>query len=77
MLRFTSSSAITVTLPSGLVIGFFVVLAQEGVGQITAIAGAGASVAAVDGAVKTGGQYAAMVAVCVAANTWRIYNGVP
>lgn len=55
--QFTSNSAITVTVPSTLPPGCYIVLEQEGAGTITVAAGSGASVHANGGLLATRAQY--------------------
>jgi hypothetical protein len=57
--RFTSNSAVTVTVPAGLVIDFNCMILQLGTGQITVAPAAGVTRRAAVSAVKTAYQYAA------------------
>jgi len=58
MLYSASASAITLTVPSGLPIGFGVAVAQNSTGQVTITAGAGVTVNSVSSYTKTSGQHA-------------------
>jgi hypothetical protein len=55
-----NASAITVTLPNSLSIGFYCTLVQSGAGQVTLSAGSGATLNNFDGLTKTAGQWAAI-----------------
>lgn len=70
VLRFTSNSAITVTIPTGLGAAFSCSLIQEGTGQITITPDAGVTRNAFGGATKTAGQYAVATLIATAANTF-------
>lgn len=76
LIAFTSASPVTATLAAGVDAGMAVILAQEGAGAVTAVAGSGATIAAFDGGVTTKGQYDAMIAYSLGSNKWRIYGGV-
>lgn len=54
----TGSSSFTLTVPSGLAVGFSCLIVQAGTGQITVNAGVGASVNGFSGFNKTAGRYA-------------------
>lgn len=58
IIRFTNSSDVTVTFPSGLGAGFSCALRQAGTGAITTVAGAGVTLRAYANQVKTSGQWA-------------------
>ncbi|MHA8049478.1 beta strand repeat-containing protein [Aquirufa sp. ROCK-SH2] len=58
VLDFTSSTAITLTVPSTLPVGFQVSITQAGAGQVTFIAGAGMTINNRYLATKTSGQWA-------------------
>jgi len=66
----SNASAITLTVPSGLGIGFNCLLVQIGAGQVTVSAGAGATVNSRGSMTKLNGQYAAGSLVAYAANTF-------
>jgi hypothetical protein len=70
--RCTSATAVTVTLPAGVAVGTRVDFAQAAAGQVTFTAGAGASINASGGRVKTGAQHAVVSAEVVAAGTWLL-----
>jgi hypothetical protein len=55
---FTSSSAVTLTIPAGLTDRFTCSLVQYGTGQVTVTAGAGVTLRLRGSTNKTGGQYA-------------------
>lgn len=55
---FTSGSAITLTIPSELKLGFSCSVVQYGAGQVTFSAGSGVTLRLRSGSNKTGGQYA-------------------
>lgn len=57
-LLFTNGSAITVTLPNSLPVGFVCEVKQKGAGQITFSPASGASIQNIDTHTKTEGQYA-------------------
>lgn len=67
-LRFTNASPITVTCPNSLPIGFEVNILQAGTGQVTCLAGSGASVQNAHSYVKTYGLNA-MIGLAVDINT--------
>lgn len=56
----SNASAITVTLPNNLSVGFYTTVSQTGAGQITFSASAGATLRSFDSYTKTAGQYAAV-----------------
>lgn len=77
VLRFTSSSAITLTLPAAITLGFNCVCEQFGTGQITRALGAGATCNNRQGHTKTAGQYACISFIVTsnnASNTAGVYN---
>jgi len=54
-----NASAITVTVPNSLAVGFNCIIAQSGAGQVTIAAGSGATLNAYpSGGIKTAGQWA-------------------
>ncbi len=73
--EFTNSGAVTVTLPSdttaAIPVGTTIPLRQFGTGQVTTVAGSGASVVGANG-LKTASQYSTIVAEKRAANAWLI-----
>lgn len=58
LLIFTSSSAVTVTYPTGLGSEFEALLLQYGTGRVSVVAGAGATMRAATSATGTAYQYA-------------------
>lgn len=76
MIRFTSGSSVTVTLPNSLAIGCQVAIAQEGAGQITLSAGAGSTLHSAHSFSKTFAQFA-IIGVAVMTNgggTTAVYD---
>ena len=67
---FTSGSAVTLTVPSGLGSGFSCSVVQYGAGQVTVAAGTGATLRLRTSANKTGGQYAIASLISVVANEY-------
>jgi hypothetical protein len=67
---FTSGSAVSVTVPSNLGVGFNCSIIQYGTGQVSVSAGAGATMRLRASANKTGGQYAAASLISVVANEY-------
>lgn len=70
VVRYTSASAVTVTIPAGLGANFSCTLIQWGGGQVTVSAGSGATLNSEDAQYKTSGQYAGVDVVAVAADTF-------
>ena len=72
----TDAGAATVTCPAGLELGTVVTVYQMGAGQVTFVAGAGASVVQASGYTKTRAQYGlAQVQLC-APNVWVLTGDV-
>jgi len=69
---FTNSSAVTLTVPSGLNVGFSCSVVQYGAGQVTISAGSGATLRLRSGSNKTGGQYAVVSLLSVIANEYIV-----
>lgn len=67
-LRFTSGSAVAVSVPSSLATGFWCRLLQFGSGKVTPSGSGGATVRGPQNHVATGHQYATMTLTKVAAN---------
>jgi len=67
---FTSSSAITLTIPAGLTQRFTCSVVQYGTGQVTVTAGAGVTLRLRGSTNKTGGQYAIASLLSVVANEY-------
>jgi len=72
LIRFTSATAVTVTIPSTLSVGFSCACAQYGAGQITFAAGVGSTVNSYLAQMRTAGQYGEVSVVCVAAATYLL-----
>lgn len=74
IVRFTNNSAITLTLPNTatvpFAVGSFIEVHQVGTGQITFVAGSGATLQVRTGFSKTAGQYSVAGLRVVAANTF-------
>jgi hypothetical protein len=66
-----SGSAVTITVPSGLVAGFGCAINQAGAGQVT-FSGSGATINNVSSHTKTSAQYATVALVETAANTYTL-----
>ena len=71
IIRCTSATAVTITIPSTLAAGFSCMIIQAGVGQITIAAGAGATLNSFGALLKTAGQHAPASIIRVGAG---IYN---
>jgi hypothetical protein len=67
---FTSASAITLTVPTGLTKQFTCSVVQYGAGQITFAAGSGATLRLRGSTNKTGGQYAIASLISVVSNEY-------
>ena len=61
----TSSSAVTITCPTGLVDGFNATIIQKGTGKVTLAAGSGALLISYSSLFSTMGQYAVISVVTV------------
>jgi hypothetical protein len=75
--KFTSSSAISVTVPldssdAGWAVGEYVELLQYGTGQITVAGAVGVTVNATESQKKTRVQYSSLVLIKVGANEWLL-----
>jgi hypothetical protein len=70
ILGFTSNSAITITIPTGLNATFSCSIIQQGTGQITITPASGVTRNAFGGATKTAGQYAVATLIATASNTF-------
>jgi hypothetical protein len=68
LIRFTSNSAITVTLPNSLSVGCHIAMAQIGTAQVTLSAASGATLNSAHNYTKTYGQYA-IIGVSVGINS--------
>lgn len=71
LLRFTSASAVTVTIPSVLTVGQRVDILQSGAGQITFV-GSGITLNSANGALKMGYQHSAASILCVASGVYTV-----
>ena len=71
---FTNASTINVTVPSGLPIWFECELAQDGTGQVVVAAGAGATVSAYSGWLKTAGKGAGGVLAAKQQGVFRLFG---
>jgi len=69
---FTNSSAVTLTVPSGLGVGFSCSIVQYGAGQVTISAGSGATLRLRTSSNKTGGQYAVVSLLSVIADEYIV-----
>ena len=58
LIKFTSSSAVTVTVPNSLAVGFHCAILQAGTGTVTIVAGSGATLNNVDGDLSLAARYA-------------------
>lgn len=72
VLYFTSGSAVTVTVPSGLPVGFNVALIQSGAGTVTVAAGGGTTVNSMDALVEIAGQHGAVSLISLSANVFNL-----
>jgi hypothetical protein len=70
VISFTNSSAIALTVPSGLGTGFSCSIVQNGAGQVTVAAGTGATLRLRGSTNKTGGQYAIASLLSVVTNEY-------
>jgi hypothetical protein len=69
---FTNGSAVTLTIPSGLGLGFSCSVVQYGAGQVTVSAGTGVTLRLRTSSNKTGGQYAVVSLLSVVANEYIV-----
>lgn len=78
--RCTSATNVNATAPQdsaqAIPVGAIVYITSGGAGIVTVVAGAGATVNAFDGGVKTSGQYDTIAVKKVSANTWEVIGGV-
>ena len=74
--RFTSSSAVTVTVPSGLSANFDCMILQLGTGQITFAAGSGVTLRAALNADKSAYQYAAISLIAIGTDEYLLTGEV-
>ena len=72
--NFTAATAVTVTLPSTLPAGFWFIATQDGIGQVTIVAGGGVNPLQNQyGLAATGAQYGAILVQQVVALTYRLF----
>jgi len=69
VLVFTSNSAVTLTVPSGLPVGFNCLIVQKGSGQVT-LSASSTNIYNRNSHTKTAGQYAIMTLVSISSNTF-------
>ena len=74
--RFTSSSAVTITVPAGLSANYDCMILQLGTGQITFTAGAGVTLRSGTSAFKTAYRYASANVICIGTNEFLISGEV-
>jgi len=74
--RFTSSSAVTVTVPSGLSANFDCMILQLGTGQISFVAGSGVTLRAALSADKSAYQYAAVSLISIGTDEYLLTGEV-
>jgi len=72
ILQFTSNSAITITMPIGLVVGYHTQVLQTGTGQVTVVAAVGAAMQSADTLLSTRVQYSIMSVQMYTADTFVI-----
>lgn len=75
VVRFTSATAVAVTVPSTLAAGFSCTIVQEGAGQVTIVAGGGVTLRQRNG-LKLAGQYAAAALIYLASDTYLVAGDV-
>lgn len=73
--RFTSSSAVTLTIGTALLPGQRVDILRDGTGAVTWTAGGG-TVQAVGGATSINGQYGGATIICVDTNQYRVLGRI-
>jgi hypothetical protein len=74
--RFTSSSAVTITVPAGLSSVYDCMIVQVGTGQITVQAGAGVTLRSGGSAFKSAYRYAVINIICIGANEFIVTGEV-
>lgn len=74
--RFTSSSAVTITVPAGLSSNFDCMILQLGTGQITIQAGAGVTLRSGTSAFKSAYRYAVVNVICIGTNEFIVTGEV-
>lgn len=76
MILFTSSTAVTITVPAGLGAGFQCAWKQKGTGQLTFVAGASVTLESYNTALKSVGRYAVGSLLAEAANILTLTGGI-
>lgn len=72
LVTFDNAGTVTVTLPSGLPAGFNIVCVQLGAGQVSFVAGSGATISNRQNQAKVVGQKGVVTVVAVATSTYYI-----
>ena len=72
VIRCTTSSAVTITVPSTLAAGFSCMVIQEGAGQVTFAQGSGATLNSFGNLLKTAGQHAPASLMRVASGVYNL-----
>ena len=72
VIRCTSATAVTITVPSSLAAGFSCMVIQAGAGQITITAGAGTTLNSFGNLLKTAGQHAPASLIRVGAGVYNL-----
>lgn len=67
-----SASAVTLTIPSGLDVGYSLSILQQGAGAITVSGAAGVTLNSYSNLRTTAGQYAAASLLSISGNTWNL-----
>lgn len=75
LVRFTSASAVTLTIGTAILPGQRVDLLRDGAGAVSWTAGGG-TVLAVGGATSINGQYGAATLLCVGSNDYRVVGRI-
>ncbi|MFM7628477.1 MAG: hypothetical protein ACKO44_03090 [Algoriphagus sp.] len=70
IITLNNASGITLTVPAGLSVGFNCMIVQLGAGQVTLVAGAGATITNRSSYTKSGGQNAILSLISVASNSF-------
>lgn len=73
--RFTSDSAVTATVTNTLTAGQYINVIQDGLGQVTFVAGAGVNLNS-PGGLKTSVRFTWVSIICVAAGQYRLVGGL-
>lgn len=75
-LRFTSASAVTVTIDDVLPNAGYINCVQDGLGQVSFVAGSGVTIQSLDGFTKISSQYGWASIIRVAANQYRLVGNL-